>query len=78
MLYVIASWNSEFESYPHEHAIIRIPDSNQDPTYLGDEDEAEEKRHGELTVTEEDDVEEVGIGGTLEKEPVEHTNTNNE
>jgi len=47
-------------------------------SYLGDEDEAEEKRHGELTVTEEDDVEEVGIGGTLEKEPVEHTNTNNE
>ena len=38
-------------------------------THLAGEDQAEENGDGQLTVAEEDDVEEVGVGGVLEEEP---------
>ena len=37
--------------------------------YLAGEDEAQEYCDGKLAVAEEDDVEEVGVGGVLEEKP---------
>ena len=37
--------------------------------YLAGEDKAQEYCDGKLAVTEEDDVEEVGVGGVLQEKP---------
>lgn len=38
-------------------------------THLAAKDECQEQRHSQLRVAEEDDVEQIWIGGRLQKEP---------